>query len=116
MRIRDDADTQTRAVFERYVNPHTERFDKTQVVVELAKTDETEHVSRSQAKCVLAGLDKFGQVILDFRNIRTVGQAFLDEVFRVFAGAHPEAHFEVINANDNVDFMIRRGVATAQGQ
>src|SRR5688572_19822491 len=82
----------------------------THIVVELARDQETEYISRSQAKRILVGLEKFHLVVLDFRNVRTVGQAFVDEVFRVFGQDHPEVKFEHINANENVEFMILRGV------
>jgi len=57
------------------------------------------------------GLEKFRHVVLDFRNVRTVGQAFVDEIFRVFGQAHPEIKFEYSNANENVAFMILRGIS-----
>jgi len=113
-RIRKKSPTVLKELFNKYADPNTFRFDRTHIVVELAKNQETEYVSRSQAKRILAGLEKFRHVVLDFRNVRTVGQAFVDEVFRVFSQEHPEVKFEVIHANDNVQFMINRGIATAE--
>ncbi|MCB0367566.1 MAG: DUF4325 domain-containing protein, partial [Bdellovibrionales bacterium] len=43
-----------------------------------------------------------------------VGQAFVDEVFRVFKDSHPEIEIEHINANDAIEFMIKRGLSTAE--
>jgi hypothetical protein len=37
-----------------------------------------------------------------------VGQAFADEVFRVFKIKHPEIIITPINMNEGVEFMINR--------
>jgi hypothetical protein len=37
-----------------------------------------------------------------------IGQAFADEVFRVFANDHPNIEILSINANDDVKQMIKR--------
>jgi hypothetical protein len=82
-------------------------FDRTEVHVRLF-THGTIHVSRSQARRVLVGLDQFRRVTLDFDRVPTIGQAFADEIFRVFRSRHPEVHISVINANEAVRFMIDR--------
>jgi anti-sigma regulatory factor (Ser/Thr protein kinase) len=89
-------------------------FEKTDVFVKLAKLDEETYISRSQARRLLLGLDKFKSVILDFSDVRSVGQGFVDEVFRVYKNAHPEVKISHINANDDVEFMIRRGLGDAR--
>ena len=86
------------------------RFDKTHILVELSKLEDERYVSRSQAKRILVGLEKFKHVTLDFRNITTVGQGFVDEVFRVFKIKRPEIKIEYTNASDDVKFMIERGL------
>lgn len=100
-------------VFRRYEDDD-HGFDKTDVFVKLAKLDEETYISRSQARRLLLGLDKFTSVILDFSDVRSVGQGFVDEVFRVYKNAHPEVKISYINANDDVDFMIRRGLSDAR--
>ena len=40
-----------------------------------------------------------------------VGQAFVDEVFRVFQNEHPDITIEYINVNADVDIMIKRGMS-----
>ena len=40
-------------------------------------------VSRSQAQKLLARVDRFKVIVLDFDGIHAVGQAFADEAFRV---------------------------------
>jgi len=82
-------------------------FDKTRVIVDLFALDAL-YVSRSQAKRVLVGLDKFKEVILDFKNVQTIGQGFADEIFRVWQKKHPEIKIECENTSDNVLFMIKR--------
>lgn len=98
--------TQLPKVFRAYAGDALE-FAKTVVAVELYKT-EGSHVSRSEARRLLAGLEKFKQVTLDFKNVETVGQSFADEVFRVWQRHHPDAHIRVRNANENVQLMIQR--------
>lgn len=96
-------------VFDTYTNDDFS-FDKSHIRIELGKYEEDSFVSRSQAKRLLAGLGKFRTIILDFKNIRNVGQGFVDEVFGVFGLEHPEIHFNIMNANDDILFMIRRGL------
>lgn len=89
------------------------KFNKTYIIVALAKQGDERYVSRSQAKRILSGLDKFSEVVLNFKNIETVGQGFVDEVFRVFQNRYPDIKITYINANENVTFMIERGLPTA---
>ena len=71
----------------------------------------TEYISRSQARRILGGLDKFRTVILDFKNVKTVGQGFADEVFRVWKRHYPNIDIVTKNANENITFMIKRALA-----
>lgn len=82
-------------------------FDRTEVHIRLF-IHGTIHVSRSQARRVLVGLEKFKRVTLDFERVPTIGQAFADEIFRVFRIKYPGIRLEVINANEAVQFMIER--------
>ena len=93
-------------VFKEYAG-ETFKFDKTKVIVKLYKTD-TNYISRSQARRILTGLEKFKTVILDFHNIDTIGQAFADEVFRVWQSRYPKIKIIHENANKNIEFMIGR--------
>ena len=87
--------------------PGSFAFDKTKVQIKLFIAG-TVYISRSQAKRLLTNLDKFALIILDFQGIKTVGQAFADEVFRVFQSNHPNIKIEAINASETVSFMINR--------
>lgn len=95
-------------VFKKYVTDLEEpAFDRSEIQVRLY-THRTIYISRSQARRLLAGLEKFRAVTLDFSGVRTVGQAFVDEVFRVFPGQHPETAITPVNMNDAVRFMADR--------
>lgn len=96
-------------VFDRYAaEPEDDAFNKTHVAVDLAKSGEEQLVSRSQAKRIVARLDRFKEVILDFEHVTEVGPAFADEIFRVFSTEHPQTNIVPINTNEQVSKMIRR--------
>ena len=82
-------------------------FDKTEIKVKLYTIGGV-YVSRSQARRILAGLEKFKSIILDFEKVPMVGQAFSDEVFRVFKNRHPAIKIKSANMNEAVKFMIDR--------
>jgi len=52
---------------------------------------------------------------MDFKNVRTVGQGFVDEVFRVFRNRHPHIKLEFINVSEDVQFMIEHGLPDPVG-
>lgn len=66
------------------------------------------YISRSEARELLLDLDEFGTVIFDFDQVQTVGQAFADEVFRVFQQKYPQIKIEAENMSEGVRFMIER--------
>ena len=88
-------------------NPAEFAFDKTEIQVRLY-TLGTVHVSRSQARRVLAGLEKFSSIILDFDRVPTIGQAFADEIFRVFKNKYPSITITPTNMNETVRFWVER--------
>ena len=92
-------------------DPQQHAFDKTEIHVRLF-TMGTIYVSRSQARRILTGLEKFASITLDFERVPTVGQAFTDEIFRVFKIKHPNIQIKTINANEGVKFMIERAQNT----
>jgi uncharacterized protein (DUF1330 family) len=93
--------------FEYQAEPDSYSFDKTKVRVKLFKAG-TVYISRSQARRLLSNLEKFKLVILDFEGIDTIGQAFADEVFRVFVSRNPNTRIEPINMSETVQFMVDR--------
>jgi hypothetical protein len=68
-------------------------------------------ISRSEAKRILARVESFEEAIFDFSGVESIGQAFADEIFRVFATAHPAVKLTPIHANEEVNRMIRRAIA-----
>jgi len=83
------------------------KFTKTKVVIRLFQLGE-EFISRSEARRVVTGLEDFNEIVFDFKDVKSVGQAFADEIFRVWKIHNPVKKIEYINANENVGFMIER--------
>jgi hypothetical protein len=55
---------------------------------------------------------KFRTVVLDFEGIEEIGQAFADEVFRVFQNAHKDTQLVPINMTPAVKNMVSRAKAS----
>ena len=85
-------------------------FNITEIKVELSKLGSEKYISRSQAKRILLGLEKFDIVILDFDKVKMVGQGFIDEVFRVYQNQFPDKKIKYGNANNDILFMIKRSL------
>jgi len=100
-----------RKVFNKFTLDDDYGFTKTVVPVKLMRYGDDNLVSRSQAKRLLSRFDRFKVVVLDFSGISTIGQAFADEVFRVFHIANPEVEVVPLNESADVKRMISRAVA-----
>jgi hypothetical protein len=83
-------------------------FTRTTIPVRLVQYEGERLVSRSQAKRLLARVDRFEEVVLDFADVESVGQAFTDEIFRVFRNQHPEVTLIPVNTTVNTQRMIDR--------
>jgi anti-sigma regulatory factor (Ser/Thr protein kinase)/biotin operon repressor len=101
----------TSEVFDKFATPDQYRFDVTHVPVKLAQLGEDSLVSRSQAKRLVSRFEKFSRVVLNFAGVATIGQAFADEVFRVFRNSHPEVDLTWVNTSDEVQRMISRATS-----
>ncbi len=88
-------------------------FDKTRVTIKLFQFGQ-DLPSRSEAKRVTLNLENFKIIELDFSNVQTIGQAFADEIFRVWQNRHPDVQLVPTNYNENVEFMIRRAGGIAR--
>lgn len=108
MSIPVDSQRTTREIFDEFSGGENYGFEKTVVPVRLAKIGNENLVSRSQAKRLVARFEGFKTVLLDFTGIDDVGQAFADEVFRVFSLSHPEVELVPIKAVPAVQQMINR--------
>jgi anti-sigma regulatory factor (Ser/Thr protein kinase) len=105
----------TRALNEVYSQftqaPEDYDFSKTVVPMKLAQYGDEQLVSRSQAKRLIARFDRFRTVILDFDGVQQVGQAFADELFRVYAIDHPRVELIPRNMTEQVERMWLRSRA-----
>lgn len=104
--VRTGSDRTVMEVFNRYTSGDFE-FDTTNLQVKLFEPD-LDYVSRSQGRRMMASLDHFRHIVLDFKDVETIGQGFADEVFRVFAQAHPGTTITPVNMNAAVSFMVNR--------
>jgi len=109
MQISPFSERTTKYVFDRFAMTEDGDFgfSKTHVPLTLARYGAEQLLSRSQARRVLARCDKFREVILIFTNIESIGQAFADEIFRVYHNQHPEIVIVALFANAEVWRMIQ---------
>ncbi len=96
-----------KSIFEQYSSGEEYGFTKTVVPVKLAQYGEDKLISRSQAKRLLARVELFKSVWFDFDGVESIGQAFADEIFRVFARSHSEIEVVPFHANAEVQQMIQ---------
>ena len=109
MGIAVDSTRSPNDVYLKYFDPDEvggQAFHTTEIPVRLAQLS-SELVSRSQAKWVMERATQFKTVILDFEGVVFVGQAFVDEVFRVFATAHPELRIKTMGMTPEVEKLVR---------
>ncbi|MDE3011602.1 MAG: DUF4325 domain-containing protein [Pseudomonadota bacterium] len=117
MRLNNHTSRRLNKVFAKFastVEPYG--FNKTVVPVKLMRYGDDNLVSRSQAKRLIARFERFKIVILDFTGVATIGQAFADEVFRVFARQHPEVDLVPMKVSAEVKRMISRAQAHDSGE
>jgi anti-sigma regulatory factor (Ser/Thr protein kinase)/DNA-binding transcriptional ArsR family regulator len=108
MELRNDTTRTSAEIFSVYTSGDDYGFTKTVVPVRLAQYGSDLLMSRSQAKRLLTRVDLFETVLLDFEGISEIGQAFADEIFRVFARQHPNVKLMALNESDQVKRMISR--------
>lgn len=110
-RARFEADTGPRRQLADLFAEYTRDFEfsKTRTVVKLFAAG-TRFVSRSEARRLAHGLDRFEEVTLDFGGVEEVGQGFVDEIFRVWAAQHPRVTLRPVRMAPAVEFMVRRGL------
>ena len=99
-------------VFGRFTDEEL-RFNRSRGIVKLFQHG-TDFVSRSEAKRLMAGFERFADVDVDFTGVDSVGQGFADEVFRVWANEHPEVGLTPIGMNAAVSMMVGRASTAAR--
>lgn len=115
MRHAHTSQTDLKEIFDQFAAPEEYTFSRTVVPLRLAVFGNENLMSRSQARRVLTRIERFRTVLLDFDGVEFVGQAFADEVFRVFAARHPEMEIIPIHANAAVGQMITRAMTGRSG-
>jgi len=109
MIIGNDSSLAAQDVFDKYALADEDYgFSRTHVPIQLAMYEGEQMLSRSQAKRILARVERFREVILDFRGVREIGQAFADEIFRVFSKQNPHVHIVTIFTTPEIDRMVAR--------
>ncbi|WP_312560820.1 STAS-like domain-containing protein [Anaerospora sp.] len=113
MEIEKDSDVVIKDVFDMFTAKDDESFgfSKTYIPVRLAKHEGEMLVSRSQAKRLIRRFDRFMEVILDFKDVTEIGQAFADELFRVFPSDHPNVELIPKNMSEDVHKMVMRAMS-----
>lgn len=112
MKINRNSERTIKSVFDDFTaGPDEYQFNKTIIPVKLAEYENEKLVSRSQAKRLLARIERFTNVIFDFSGVEAIGQAFADEIFRVYAIKHPDIMLLPIKMNDVVAMMVNRAIA-----
>jgi len=114
MRIALDSTKEIGNVFAQFTedihDDKTSQFNKTVIPVKLAQYGNEKLVSRSQAKRLLVRVEKFQYVVFDFEGVSMVGQAFADEIFRVYANRNKNLLLAPINMSKEVKIMIDRAM------
>ena len=114
MEISRYSNTLIKEIFDRFTDgPDNYRFDKTIIPVKLALYENEKLVSRSQAKRLLTRIERFTNVVFDFEGVPVIGQAFADEIFRVYAKKNTHIILATCNMSDEVAQMIRRAESSA---
>ena len=112
MLIKRDSDRDIQKVFDDYAGPDEFQFNKTVIPVKLAQYGNEKLVSRSQAKRLLARIERFQHVVFDFDGVSAIGQAFADEIFRVYAQKHPNLVLLPVKMEENVEKMVNRAMSS----
>jgi len=115
MKIARNSDLTIKEIFAQYTaGPDDFQFNKTVIPVKLAIYGDEKLVSRSQAKRLLGRVEKFSYVVFDFEGVNSVGQAFADEIFRVYANKHKNIHLIPVNMNEDVSMMVKRAIGKSE--
>lgn len=96
----------TKEIFDKFTDDDYV-FSRTRVPVRLAKQGREELISRSQAKQILSGCEKFSEIVLDFQDVSHIGQAFTDQIFRVFKNEYPKIKITTLNTNQDIKKSIK---------
>lgn len=114
MSLENDSKKKLRKIFDTFSDTE-EGFFRTQIpMVHMFPSGFP--VSRSEARRLCEMIKSFKEVTLDFKDVDDIGQAFSHELFVLWQKRNPGIKLTVTNANDDVDFMIKRAIKTAENQ
>ena len=116
MLIKRNSKREIQAVFDDYAEPDEYQFNKTVIPVRLAQYENEKLISRSQAKRLLIRIERFHNVIFDFEGVLAIGQAFADEIFRVYAKNHPDIVLLPVKMGSDVEKMVNRAISTKRSK
>lgn len=102
-----------KALFNEYTDSDLD-FDKTEIRIRLTKTTPGGYVSRSEARRLFFGLEKFKRIVIDFQKVHGIGQGFADEIFRIFRQKHPSIRLEPVSMAPSVAFFVKRALREEQ--
>ncbi|MCY1152915.1 MAG: DUF4325 domain-containing protein [Sphaerochaetaceae bacterium] len=95
-------------IFDKYAtNEETPGFITTSIPVKILTFENGNLNSRSQAKRLMSRVENFRNVILDFKGVDLIGQAFADEVFRVYQNKFPKLNITTKNTTPIIDKIIK---------
>ncbi len=106
MILKNDTSRLIKEIYQNFSSDGTSGLSTTVVPAHLAQYGTEKLVSRSEAKRLLTRLARFKTALIDFGSIDSIGEAFADEVFRIFPAAHPGVEIREIRANKEVRSMI----------
>ena len=110
-RINQHSEKSIRELFHQYaIDKNSLSLDATTIPIKLYDLGAA-WISRSQAKKLLSGLEKYKKIIFDFNGVDLIGQGFADEIFRVFKNAHQDIILEPINMNDTIAILVNDAIS-----
>ena len=109
MSIELNSNRQPADIYAQFANsPEELNFSKTIIPMKLAQFGDEQLVSRSQAKRLIARFDRFKTVVLNFEGVTEIGQAFADELFRVYGNSHPDVEIVPVGMSKQIEQMWQR--------
>ena len=109
MSISNFSNKKTAEIFDKYTNKDN-NFTKTSII--LKNVFDSSPISRSQARRVLNGLEKFEEIVLDFENVLWMGQGFAHQIFVIYKQNNPKIVITPINMNEDVTKMYNHVLNT----
>jgi len=106
MTLKNDTSRHIKEIYENFSSDTASGFSTTVVFAHLAHHGSEKLLSRSEAKRLLKRIDRFKVAFFDFKGVEFIGEAFADEIFRIFPMEHPGVDIREIRANKEVRDMI----------